>query len=358
MDLGECCWGDPSFRAPFPVMQSLVSAACERMDAISSNFHESCVSSGMQALVEENLTEMLACDTVEEIPFKEIKKEYTFDPVYGGYRTLSFMHRFDGFLWQLLGGYGCGYDVRYYTDKTGAIEYNTLPDLASALSEPLIAPEWIYWNDDSVIKADVNLQVLLNAKWASQRMRMLNLLRYIRVYNGGVILRSSYPENDGWGTTPQNAYDSIQSRNMVDYTYFGFEEDIGCRVWYWDTQFSDPEEQWVVENEWSGEIAEILPDFHGCAPAEHGELTFDAVAPVDDWYWDFEAKFDPLCTNITSGAQTLTLSGGSFASWGYGSASTIGGEDTPYGKYIRGWQAQNVKVIFDYESTFQFKQEE
>ena len=68
--------------------------------------------------------------------------------------------------------------------------------------------------------------------------------------------------------------------------------------------------------------------------------------------------FDPLCTTVSSGANTLVLSSGVFASWRYGSASGLGGPDTVPGSYIRGWQARNVKVIYDYESNFEFKQRE
>ena len=66
--------------------------------------------------------------------------------------------------------------------------------------------------------------------------------------------------------------------------------------------------------------------------------------------------FDPLCTTVSSGGNTLVLSGGVFASWGYGSASGLGGPETAPDSCIRGWQARNVRVIYDYESNFNFKQ--
>ena len=54
----------------------------------------------------------------------------------------------------------------------------------------------------------------------------------------------------------------------------------------------------------------------------------------------------------------LVLSGGVFASWGYGSASGLGGTDAAPDSCIRGWQALNVRVIYDYEPNYNFKQGE
>ena len=77
---------------------------------------------------------------------------------------------------------------------------------------------------------------------------------------------------------------------------------------------------------------------------------------MEDWYNTY--VFDPLCTTVSSGANTLVLSSGVFASWGYGSASGLGGPDTAPDSCIRGWQARNVRVVYDYEQNYNFKQEE
>ena len=109
----------------------------------------------------------------------------------------------------------------------------------------------------------------------------------------------------------------------------------------------------------------LTPEHHGCPAASGGKIVFDAVDlrerdedgnPEEDEYNTY--IFDPLCTTVSSGANALPLSNGVFASWGYGAASGIGGSDTVPGDYIRGWQAQNIKIIYDYETNFNFKQEE
>ena len=79
------------------------------------------------------------------------------------------------------------------------------------------------------------------------------------------------------------------------------------------------------------------------------------------------SKFHPLNTvgtkTIVSGANVLQLenviSSGSyayavFASWGHGSAN-FNGESCAQGEdIIAGWQMQNVKIIYDYDSVFEF----
>ena len=167
----------------------------------------------------------------------------------------------------------------------------------------------------------------------------------------------------GYGATPQSAYNAIQSRTISDTVFAGWENPLECRVEYHHNEWDEPEERWAIDSAW--ETARITPLFDGCPPTSAGRLCFDAVdlRERDESGGIVESGsgtyvFDPLCANISSGANTLVLSGGSFASWGYGTASALGGQDTPHGQYIRGWQARNVKVIYDYESIFNFKQEE
>ena len=348
---------DPAFCTPLPVMRGLVSALCERRDAIDSDFHESCTSSGLQSVADKHLTEMLLCSAAEEIPFKAIKKEYAYDPLYGGSGLLSFMHMFDAFLVRMLDGYGGTYDVRCFTDSAGVVAYSSLPVLAAALSETLITPERFYPQESSVVKADMDLQVCLNSEWAAQRVRMLKLLRYVNVQNGGLTIRYAVPDSISYGSSPQGAYDAVSSWSFVDQNYYGESFGLECRVEYYDVQGDDPNERWVIDTN-TREASVVLPDFHGCPPAEHGEIRFDAGDLYDDWNESAYYPFDSLCTPISSGANTLVLSSGVFASWGVGSASCIGGTNTSSGNYIRGWQAGNVKVIYDYESTYSFRKGE
>ena len=347
---------DPAFCTPLPIMQGLVSALCERRDAIDSVFHDSCVSSGMSTVAERNLTEMLFCSAAVEIPFREIQKEFTYDPLAGGSRILSFMHMFDSFLISTLTGFGVTYDVRRFTDSAGDVVYSSLPVLAGVLSETLITPERIYPGDSSTEKADLDFQVCLNSEWAAQRVRMLKLLRYVKVENGGLTIRYAVPDDYSCGSSPQDAYDAVPSWSFVDCSYSGENFGLECRVEYCDIQEDDPAERWMNDTN-AEEASLVLPDFHGCPSAEHGEIRFDADG-LNDGDDTLHYVFDPLCASVSSGANVLVLSSGCFASWGFSSASGLGGADTPSGYYVRGWQADNVKVIYDYESTFNFRERE
>lgn len=347
----------PFFCTPLPVMRGLVSAVCERREAVDPAFHASCVSSGASAVSEICLTEMLFCGSAAEIPFRRIEKDA---PSYVPYDIgvsshFSFMHMFDAFLRETLEGGG----KRFFTDSTGNQAYDSLNTVASALSEPLIAP--YSFDDGAAANADGDFLVVLNTAWASQRTRMLKLLRYVGVSGGGFTMRQATADSAGCGGSPQSAYDAIRSWTLSDTVFAGWETPLECRLEYHSNDWGVPEERWVIDSTW--EAVRITPVFDGCLTTSAGIVGFDAVdlrerdeegEIAEDEYNTY--VFDPLCTTVSSGANTLVLSGGSFASWGYGSASSIGGSDTPPGRHIRGWQARNVKVIYDYESTFNFKQ--
>ena len=349
----------PFFCTPLPVMRGLVSAVCERREALDSAFHASCVSSGASAVADACLTDMLFCSAASEIPFRRIEKETpSFIPYdIGVSSSISFMHLFDAFLRETLEVYG----RRVFTDSAGSRTFSSPEDLASALQEPLIAP--YSFDDGATANADGDFQVVLNAAWASQRTRMLKLLRYVGVVNGGFSMRQAAPDINYYGGTPQSAYDAIQSWTLADVGFAGWETPLECRLEYLYNAWDVPEERWAVLS--ASETVRITPVFDGCLTTSVGTIGFDAVdlrerdsggEIVEDGSGTY--VFDPLCTTVSSGANTLVLSGGSFAAWGYGSASAVGGSDTAPGQYIRGWQARNVKVIYDYESTFQFKQGE
>ena len=364
---------DPAFCTPLPLMRDLVSALCERREAVDSGFHADCVSSGTSAVVENRLAHILTGEWYDdadprEMPFRKIRREYAYDELHGFSRYLSFMHIFDAFLVHTLEGFSgiMGYGIRQFTDSTGNAVYGSLEGLASALSEPLIAPHTVpAGSSTGTADADSAFQTCLNTAWAAQRVRMLKLLRYVSVSNGGFTMRYvRAPDDDhSFGASPQEAYDAISSWTTSDTGYAGWETPLECRLEYWHTELDAPDERWTVHS--AREIARITPDHQGCPTASGGMLRFDAVDlrerdedgnPVEDEFNTY--VFDPLCATVSSGMNTLILSGGVFASWGYGTASGIGGSDTPPGDYIRGWQAQNVKVIYDYESNFNFKQGE
>ena len=358
-------WSDhhlntPYFCTPLPVMRGLVSAACERREALDSTFHASCMSSGSQAVAENTLAEILFCDSAGGIPFREIRKESRGAVPYSNVvsRYYSFIHMFDAFLTETLEGFGqtMGYGYRTFTNSDGTASYGSLEDLASALSEPLIAPHSLA---DSASAADGDFQVVLNAAWASQRTRMLRLLRYVGVVNGGFEMRRADKTGNWYGGTPQSAYDAISSRTISDIEFAGWSTALECRVEYHYNAWDVPEERWAIDS--ASETVRMTPVFDGCLETFAGELRFSAADLREEDEGGTESAvyvFDPLCTTVSSGANTFALSGGCFASWGCGSASAIGGPETAPGRYVRGWQARNVKIIYDYESTFNFKQGE
>jgi len=348
---------DPCFCTPLPVMRGLVSAVCERREALDSAFHASCVSSGLSTVAESCLTEMLFCSSASGIPFRRIEKETppTIPYDIGVSSSISFMHMFDAFLRETLEANG----QRVFTDSAGTRTFVLPEELASALQEPLIAP--YSFDDGAASNPDGDYQVVLNAAWASQRTRMLKLLRYVSVVNGGFTMRQALADGNDYGGSPQSAYDAIQSWTFADTAFAGWETPLECRLEYHYNDWGEPEERWAIDS--ASETVRITPVFDGCLTTSVGIVGFDAVdlrernssgGIVEDEFSTY--VFDPLCTTVSSGANTFVLSGGSFAAWGYGSASGIGGSDTAPGQYVRGWQAQNVTVIYDYESTFNFKQ--
>ena len=373
MNWDDYCLNDPTLSTPLPVMRGLVYALCERLEAVDSEFHAICTSSGTSAVAEQCLAHILCGESYEyadprEIPFRSIGKEYARDGIWGGYRNLSFMHLFDTLLEYTAAGRSgiMGYEVRQFTDSRGNPIYGSVRNLASALSEPLIAPRsFTRINSFGTVATDDAFQICLNAAWAAQRARMLKLLRYVSVTSGGFMMQCavSPADLDCFGASPQEAYDLVTSRTISDIRFAGWETSVECRAAYVYVGFEAPERRWMVRSTW--ELSQILPDHQDCLTTSVGTLEFDAVdlrqrdeneEPIEDG--SFTYVFDPLGAAISSGTTTLALSSGVFASWGYGTASGIGGSDTAPGDYIRGWQARNIKVIYDYESTFNFKQGE
>ena len=360
-------WNDyhlnnPSFCTPLPVMRGLVSALCERREAIDSTFHAKCVSSGASAVAESSLSDMLFCESAGEIPFRKIKRESADHvPYAGSSRFFSFMHMFDAFLLKTLDGFAqtAGYAYRFFTDSAGIAEYTSLESLASALSEPLIAPRTIHSAGGF---SDGCLQVHLDAAWAVQRTEMLKLLRYVRVRNGGIEVQYAEAKGDLYGSTPQNAYDAIDSWTLSDMEYAGRDTPLECRLEYHCNTWDVPERRWTIND--AREISRITPVFDGCPETPDGTLRFNAVDlrqrdgqgnPVNNETTVY--PFDPLGAAVSSGANTLLLNSGVFASWGYGAAD-IGQDGNTEKNTERGWQALNVRIVYDYESVFNFKQEE
>ena len=359
-----------AFCEPLVMLRGLVSALSERQAVLDTEFHASCTSSGTSAVVEKRLAHIIEGGWDDdgdprEIPFRQIRKEYSYDEILGASRNLSFMHLFDAILTRLLTGYSVpvGLGVRRFTDSGGNAIFSSLESLASALSENLIAPGTIpVENASGTITADRTFQLCLNNAWAAQRARMLKLLRHVSVTSGGFIMRYAYsPDNErSYGASPQDAYGAIRYWTHDDVRFAGWQTPLEFRVEYRYVGFGDPDERWSLHS--ATELELITPDHQGCPEASAGILRFDAVDlrerdgngdPVEDEVNIY--LFDPFGMPVSSGENMLVLSSGIFASGEYGTASGLGGADTAPDCYIRGWQAQNVKVIYDYESYFNFK---
>lgn len=354
---------DPFFCTPLPVMRGLVSALCERREAVDSVFHASCTSSGVSAVTENCLNGILFCGTASEIPFRKIRKESSGSLLpEGSSLRYSFMHRFDALLLETLEGFSQtgGYAHRAFADSTGIIAYNTLESLASALSEPLAAPYSI--PASSAVEVDGDFQVRLNAAWAAQRTKMLKLLRHVRLSNGGFTMQYAIAADHGYGSSPQNAFDAISSWTVSSQAFAGWETPLECRVEYHYNAWDAPEERWAIDSAWK--VLEMAPVFDGCLETSAGSLRFNAedLRERDGEGNPEQAEntiypFDPLGTPVSSGANVLPLSSGVFASWGSCSAD-IGSSGDGVQSIIMGWQALNVRVVYDYEPAFNFKQEE
>jgi len=362
-----------AFCEPLAIMRVLVSALYERRAVLDAEFHASCTSFGTSAVVEDRLARIFEGKSDEsdnggdprKIPFRMIRKEYAGDEIPGTSRYLSFMHLFDVILIRLLTGYSmsAGLGVRRFTDSRGNAVYSSLESLASALSEDLIAPGTIMGNNTSgTIVADGTFQACLNNAWATQRARMLKQLRHVCVTSGGFVMRYAFSPDDerSYGASPQDAYGAIPYWTHENIRFAGWQAPMEFRVEYRHVGFGDPDERWSLHS--ATELERITPDHQGCPEASAGILRFDAVDPrerdgngdpVEDE--DNTYLFDPFGMPVSSGENTLVLSGGTFASREYGTVSGLGGADTAPGSYIRGWQARNVKVIYDYESYFNFK---
>jgi len=351
----------PAFCTPLPVMRGLVSALCERREAVDSVFHAACVSSGVSAVVENRLANILFCGTTDEILFKEIRKESgSFIPQGNSSGRYSFMHMFDAFLMETLEGFSqtAGYAYRFFTDSAGTTAYDTLESLASALSEQLITAHSV---NSSAVAADRNYQVCLNAAWAAQRTGMMKLLRYVKVGNGGFTMQCATADEHGYGPTPQSAYSGIGSWTSDNIGFAGWETPLECRVEYHYNAWAVPEEHWAVDSAWK--VTAMTPVFDGCLETQAGQLKFDAVdlreedgPGNNEEDEDCVCLFDPLGTPVSSGANTFALNSGS-VSWENG-AVNIGSTGDEEKTTIKGWQARNVQIVFDYESVFNFKQEE
>ena len=330
-------WSDyhldhPVLCTPLPVLRGLVSALCERREAVDSWFHGSCtVSSGAReaAVAAELANTVLLEPGAAFLPprdehaavFCAIGKTNEWHS--SGY---TFMEHFDAELETLV-------ESGAYTDSSGGV-YSSLEQLASSAGySALIAPEGGV------------MERCLNAGWAVQRRDMLCKLRYVQTEEGWAVETAS--ARNASGSTPQSAYNALSDWSIE--TDSSLSPEIRCSEKY----YYHSSGYWHLTD--ADEITRIVPAFHGVTAASVGVMIFEAAEP-EEYGGGWTCVFDPLGTTISSGVNSLTLSSGVFASWGYGSA-TIPADESVTDNYSRGWEAQNVRIIFDYNTTFDFREE-
>ena len=333
---------DPTFCQPLRVMQGLVSALAERKFPIIPGAYSSAVHSSA-AYYEGEMNRMLTGQANVEYPFKLANRVGTNKIGIFAYQ-FDYQLRNDIFFWGK------------YCDQNGDV-YLSVDDLASRATGSALISAAVFEN-------------CLDVKWAKQRQQMLEALRYLKHENSGGDPRlltmqiykndsSHYPFN-----SVQAAYDDITSWSQSSFVSSGYP----ARVYYQYTNWT----QYNVDSAYEIErMYEVVGDgmyAGGLMFPNSGSLLFDAVEPEYGWGAN-QYKFNPLnATNVSSGANVLPMQDfivnssqryGSaiFASWGHGSADLSNESCSEDDGYIcTGWQMQNVRIIYDYNSQFEFNQ--
>jgi len=336
-------WSDyhldhPALCTPLVPLRGLLSAFCERKEAINPGFHAYCMTSSgaMAAAVAAELANTALCLPGEEFMVPEDERDVKFRPIStktitpNNASSYTFMEHFDRELTALVSSGA-------YVDQSGAV-YSSLEQLASSAGySALVSPEGGIMGH------------CLNAGWAVQRRDMLNKLRYAQTSERYIVVYAI--GSNGSGSTPQAAYNRTSSGRSITVDSSSAPDIINTVDYYCDS-----DGKWRCYS--ASEITRILPSFNGVPETSVGVMKFSAVAPEgygapagDSW----TEVFDPLGTTVSSGANSFVLSGGSFVSWRYGSAEIPAGSSGT--NYLRGWEARNVQIIYDYNTTFDFREE-
>jgi len=327
---------DPHLAPPLPVMRGLVSALCERREAIDSQFHSSCIASSAEKVYEKawadvilGYTSLSPESTANDVMLRPVKQNYV-----GGESQWNPMEFFDVELETLVES------GRFVDASSGGEPYSSLEQLASSAGySALIQPE-----TDKMRNA-------LNARWAIQRRDMLKKLRYVYT-EGNFAVEYRIAGNTTSPDSPQAAYNALSG--WTTSSSFGYGPDCSEDYYYHQDGY------WHFYQ--AAELVKIKPNFDVIGgsnyrdyvlPATEGIMTFEA-GPIEAYGGGYENVFSPLCTTVSSGANTFVLSNGVFASWGYGSASAL--PATSQTQYMVGWEADNVQIIYDYNSVFNFKE--
>lgn len=326
---------DPTFCQPLRVMRGLVSALVERRFPVMSGVYSSAINSG-SAYYTSALNRMLNGQAYIDYPFRRVARVGTHSANVG-----IFAYEMDYQIDELLGG-----DMQY-CDSNGVV-ISSVADLAQMAT-------------GSALISTSRFERCLDVKWAKQRQKMLEFLHFTTTDSGNLWIEKRDNDNTRSGSTVQDAYNALPASNWDKHTsrYTWTPYRAAIVNYYrnsWDTDY------YIYS---AFETTCLSCTYGGIMMPQNGELRFDAVAPSG--WGGTSSKFHPLNTvgtkTIVSGANVLQLenviSSGSytnavFASWGHGSAN-FSGESCAQGEdIIAGWQMQNVKIIYDYDSVFEF----
>ena len=328
---------DPTFCQPLRVMRGLVSALVERRFPLMSGVYSSAINSG-SAYYTSALNRMLNGQAYIDYSFRRAARVGTHSANVG-----IFAYEMDYQIDELL-----RYGNMQYCDSNGVV-ISSVADLAQLAT-------------GSALISTSRFENCLDVKWAKQRQKMLEFLHFTTTYSGNLWIEKYGNSSGGHAAaTVQSSYDTLQSntwsRGIDDYNWTPYRAAI---VNYWRDSYDGDYHVYSAF-----ETTCLSCTYGGIMMPQNGELRFDAVAPSG--WGGTSSKFHPLNTvgtkTIVSGANVLQLetviSSGSytdavFASWGHGNANFAGetcanGEDI-----IAGWQMQNVKIIYDYDSVFEF----
>lgn len=329
---------DPTFCQPLRVMQGLVSALVERRFPVESGAYSSAINFS-SAYYTSAMNRMLEGQAYIDYPFRRVARVGTHSANVG-----IFAYEMDYQIDELL-----RYGNMQYCDSNGVV-ISSVADLAQMAT-------------GSALISTSRFENCLDVKWAKQRQKMLEFLHFTTTDVGGLWIEKRDNDNTRSGATVQDAYNALPASGWDKHTsrYNTWTPYRAAIVNYYRNNY---ETDYYVYSAFETTCLSCTYG-GGIMMPQNGELRFDAVAPSG--WGGTSSKFHPLNTvgtkTIVSGANVLQLenviSSGSYAdavfgSWGYGNAN-LGGESCAQGEdIIAGWQMQNVKIIYDYDSVFEF----
>lgn len=328
---------DPTFCQPLRVMQGLVSALVERRFPVESGAYSSAINSS-SVYYTNAMNRMLEGQAYIDYPFKRAAIVGRHSENVG-----VFAYEMDYQINEILRGG----DMRY-CDSNGVV-ISSVADLAQMAT-------------GSALITTSRFENCLDVEWAKQRQKMLEFLHFTTTISNSLYIEKHENDNTRSGATVQDAYNALPASGWEKHTSrYSWSPYRAALVNYHWLEYDN---NYIVYS--SFETTGLWCIYGGgIMMPQNGEVHFDAVAPSG--WGGTSSKFHPLNTigtkTIVSGANVLQLenviSSGSyasavFASWGHGNADLSGESCGVDENIIAGWQMQNVKIIYDYDSVFEF----